>query len=68
MKYMTLAEWKKREFAKKGWDNRTIKKYIVDGKLVGILNGRATLIREDQSLDMLNALSPDLDELVRLSA
>jgi len=68
MKYMTLAEWKKREFAKKGWDNRTIKKYIAEGKLVGILNGRGTLVREDQSLDMLSALHSELDELVRLSA
>ena len=68
MKYMTLKEWKKREFAGKAWDNRTIKAYIAKGQLVGILNGRGTLIREDQRLDMLSALHSELDELVRLSA
>lgn len=67
-KYMTLSEWKKREFSSKPWDNRTIKKYIAKGQLVGILNGRGTLIREDQRLDMLSALHSELDELVRLSA
>jgi hypothetical protein len=68
MKYMTLKAWKDREFSGTPWDNRTIKKYISEGQLVGIINGRATLIREDQSLDMLSALNSDLDELVRLSA
>jgi len=68
MKYMTLKEWKKREFAGKAWDNRTIKAYIAKGQLVGILNGRGTLIREDQKLDMLSALHSELDELLRLSA
>ena len=68
VKYMTLNEWKAREFKGKAWDNRTIKKYIADGKLQGILNGRGTLVREDQTLDMLSALHFELDELVRLSA
>jgi len=68
MKYMQLSEWKSREFTGKPWDNRTIKKYIAEGKLVGILNGRGTLVREDQTLDMLSALHFELEELIRLSA
>jgi hypothetical protein len=68
MKYMQLSEWKAREFTGKPWDNRTIKKYIAEGKLVGILNGRGTLVREDQTLDMLSALHFELEELIRLSA
>ena len=68
MKYMTLKEWKKREFSGKAWDNRTIKSRIANGELVGVLSGRGTLVREDQSLDMLSALQSDLDELIRLSA
>jgi hypothetical protein len=68
MKYMQLKEWKKREFSGKAWDNRTIKKYISEGKLIGIINGRGTLIREDQTLDMLSAVYNDLEELIKLSA
>jgi hypothetical protein len=67
-KYMQLKEWKKREFAGKAWDNRTIKAYIAKGRLIGILNGRGTLIREDQTLDQLSAVDIELDELIRDSA
>lgn len=67
-KYMQLKEWKKREFAGKAWDNRTIKGYIANGRLIGILNGRGTLIREDQTLDQLSAVDMELDELIRDSA
>ena len=67
-KYMQLKEWKKREFAGKAWDNRTIKGYIANGRLIGILNGRGTLIREEQTLDQLSAVDMELDELIRDSA
>tara|TARA_Y100001968_G_scaffold158062_1_gene144465 strand:+ start:48173 stop:48382 length:210 start_codon:yes stop_codon:yes gene_type:complete len=67
-KYMQLKEWKKREFSGKAWDNRTIKGYIAKGRLIGILNGRGTLIREDQTLDQLSAVDMELDELIRDSA
>lgn len=67
-KYMTITEWKKREFFSKAWDNRTIKKYIGEGKIIGILNGNATLIRSDQALEKLSNHSTEINELIRLSA
>ena len=65
---MTIKDWKSREFSGSGWDNRTIKKLIADGKLVGILNGRHTLVREDQTLSMLAPYHNEVNELIRLSA
>lgn len=68
MKYLTLNEWKKREFARAGWDNRTIKRMISSGIFVGILAGNKTLIREDQTLAQLDQTSVDLEMLIRESA
>jgi hypothetical protein len=68
MKYISITEWKAREFSGKPWDNRTIKKYIADGKIKGIVSPYCTVIREDQTLDNINPASVELQELIRLSA
>lgn len=68
MKYITLTEWKKREFSSRPWDNRTIKKYIADGRIIGHVAPFNTVIREDQTLESLSSLSREVNELIRLSA
>jgi hypothetical protein len=68
LKYMTMNEWRKREFAGSGWDNRTIKKLIAEGVIVGILFGNKTLVREDQTLAQLDVTANDLEELIKASA
>ena len=70
MKYMTISDWKKREFEGSGWDNRTIKKLIAAGILKGIVNGNKSLIQADQTLSQLNVAANDvsLEQLLRESA
>lgn len=66
-KFMTLSEWRKREFQGQGWDNRTIKKMISNGIFKGILYGNKSLIREDQTLTQLDDFADDLEALIQAS-
>ena len=66
-RYMKIAEWKAREFCGQGWDNKTIRRKIETGEITGIINGRSTLVREDQTLDMLALQQVDISDLVEMS-
>lgn len=67
-KFMKLREWTNREFEGEPWDNRTIRKKIESGELIGVLNGKNTLIRSDQTLDMLASQHVDISDLIALSS
>ena len=68
-KLVKARKWAELHFAEGSLpQNRTIRKWIDQGKLIGTYDGNNTWVREDQSLFSSTKVDEAVDLLIRMSA
>lgn len=67
-KFMTVSEWKRREFAKGSEpQNRTVRHWIEKRVIVGAMIGRIAYVRCDQRAATRTEVDHAVDDLIEMS-
>jgi hypothetical protein len=69
MKYLTVSQWKRREFDEDSQpQNRTVREWIKNRQIIGAFIGRMAYVRADQKVSELNDIDNAVNELIEMSA